>query len=645
MPPTLALTAFLAADAEVEVRAQRPAASASERQLDAEQLATLPGRSADELLRALPGLHIAAHGGRGKAWQFLLRGFDGGHGGDLAVRLEGVPLNEPSNTHGHGYLDLGLIPPLLVEGMTLRPGPFGAQAGDFATAGQAELSLGLAQPGGLVRAGAGSDRSGALTLAWRPPEAPAGSFVLAEAEAGLGVGESRAWRLGRAAAGWEGQVHGRSVRAWALAHDGAFESPGALREEDLVSGERSFYDAYPGSGGGRSTRALGALSAEGGSASTLWQATAWVGARSLRLDQNFTGWSRDPVHGDATRQTAAQRGGGARGELWAQPGPRLGLRGGAELRLDAVQQAEQGLDAAGQLWGQASTLDAGVLDGGAWLGLGAQPAPWLRVEPAVRGAVLAVAPDEQSAAWAPVLAPRLTVALTPEGPGSVVLSAGRGYRSADARAATPGGRLPVTTCDALELGGGLQLGPRLELRAAGFGSWLSDELVFDHLSARTLNSGATRRVGAYGGLVWSPRSELALSLDLTLSDGRFTATGEPIPYAPRALGVLGLSTQALPIGPVALTGGVRAWALAPRALPGGFWSRPTAAVDLSARVDHGAWSLELDVDNALGTRWRDGEYLYTSWWDTSQPRSELPARHFTAGAPFAARLSIGRRFG
>lgn len=153
MPPTLALTAFLAADAEVEVRAQRPAASASERQLDAEQLATLPGRSADELLRALPGLHIAAHGGRGKAWQFLLRGFDGGHGGDLAVRLEGVPLNEPSNTHGHGYLDLGLIPPLLVEGMTLRPGPFGAQAGDFATAGQAELSLGLAQPGGLVRAG------------------------------------------------------------------------------------------------------------------------------------------------------------------------------------------------------------------------------------------------------------------------------------------------------------------------------------------------------------------------------------------------------------------------------------------------------------------------------------------------------------
>jgi outer membrane receptor protein involved in Fe transport len=43
--------------------------------------------------------------------------------------------------------------------------------------------------------------------------------------------------------------------------------------------------------------------------------------------------------------------------------------------------------------------------------------------------------------------------------------------------------------------------------------------------------------------------------------------------------------------------------------------------------------LRFDVQNLLDARWRDGEFVYASRWDTSQATSLLPARQFTAGTP------------
>jgi len=168
-------------DAPLEVLAEseRVRQSASERHLDRTELRALPGRSAEDVLRALPGLHLSTHGGRGKASQFLLRGFDAVHGSDLAVDVDGVPLNEPSNSHAHGYLDLHVLPRVLLDRAELRPGTFSPSIGDFAVAGSTSLHLGLAEPGGWAGVGAGTDRSAQATLAWRPRQAPAGTFLLA----------------------------------------------------------------------------------------------------------------------------------------------------------------------------------------------------------------------------------------------------------------------------------------------------------------------------------------------------------------------------------------------------------------------------------------------------------------------------------
>ncbi len=146
-------------DEELVVEDERPRETASESVLEGEALEAFPARSADELLQAMPGLHQSAHGGHGKAYQYFVRGFDAVHGADLAVILAGIPLNEPGNVHGHGYLDLHFLPTVLGRSVDLHKGSSRAEVGDFGVAASADFHLGLAEPGLLTPVGGGPDRS------------------------------------------------------------------------------------------------------------------------------------------------------------------------------------------------------------------------------------------------------------------------------------------------------------------------------------------------------------------------------------------------------------------------------------------------------------------------------------------------------
>ena len=70
-----------------------------------------PAKSAQEILRIVPGLFIAQHQGGGKAEQIFLRGFDIDHGTDVNISVDGLPVNMVSHAHGQGYADLHFIIP------------------------------------------------------------------------------------------------------------------------------------------------------------------------------------------------------------------------------------------------------------------------------------------------------------------------------------------------------------------------------------------------------------------------------------------------------------------------------------------------------------------------------------------------------
>jgi len=100
-----------------------------------------PVVSSQEVLRSVPGLFIGQHAGGGKAEQIFLRGFDIDHGTDIAISVEGMPVNMVSHAHGQGYADLHFIIPETIEDIDYNKGPYYADKGNLNTAGYIDFRL------------------------------------------------------------------------------------------------------------------------------------------------------------------------------------------------------------------------------------------------------------------------------------------------------------------------------------------------------------------------------------------------------------------------------------------------------------------------------------------------------------------------
>jgi hypothetical protein len=80
--------------------------------------------------------------------------------------------------------------------------------------------------------------------------------------------------------------------------------------------------------------------------------------------------------------------------------------------------------------------------------------------------------------------------------------------------------------------------------------------------------------------------------------------------------------------------------LGPRPLPFDEHSQTVFLADAQAGARWGDVGVRLDVRNVLDARWRDGEFVYSSRFDAAGPASLVPARHFTAGSPRTASLTL-----
>ncbi|MDZ4375992.1 MAG: TonB-dependent receptor [Phenylobacterium sp.] len=85
----------------------------------------------EQLFREVPGMNARDYHLSGVANQIVLRGFgNGGHGGDLGMVIDGIPLNE-ANSHADGYVDTNVLTPLEIGGFTVYRGPVSAMYGNF----------------------------------------------------------------------------------------------------------------------------------------------------------------------------------------------------------------------------------------------------------------------------------------------------------------------------------------------------------------------------------------------------------------------------------------------------------------------------------------------------------------------------------
>src|SRR4029450_2575933 len=155
--------------APVVVTAPPPVSSSSEMLIPGRDFELRPqGRPAD-VLRYVPGLILGQHQGGGKSEQYILRGFDADHGTDVALFVDGLPINLRSHAHGQGYADQHFVIPETLKQVDAFKGPYFVEFGDFATAGAFNFVTLDTVPENLVSA-AGGNRG---TPRYPPPLSPA----------------------------------------------------------------------------------------------------------------------------------------------------------------------------------------------------------------------------------------------------------------------------------------------------------------------------------------------------------------------------------------------------------------------------------------------------------------------------------------
>lgn len=148
--PTAPPSAATSADTEgqlneVTVTAQRlqligQSTTASQGVVTGIEVNLVPAFRPAQVLETVPGLDITTHSGEGKANQYLMRGYNLDHGTDLAIFVDGMPINEPTHAHGQGYTDINFLIPQLVGNVTYTKGTYYADVGDFGSVGSVHIN-------------------------------------------------------------------------------------------------------------------------------------------------------------------------------------------------------------------------------------------------------------------------------------------------------------------------------------------------------------------------------------------------------------------------------------------------------------------------------------------------------------------------
>jgi len=623
------------------------------------EIDTMPKRGAEDLLRHIPGMHIVQHGGQGKGYQFYLRGFDAVHGADIETMLGDVPLNEVSNVHAHGYLDLAFIIPEAVDSVDATKGSYRLEQGNFGTAGSIRYRLGVPQRGTRATYEFGSTLRHRLSLVHAPSTRSDDTFLAVELMDDQGYGQRRhAQRVSTIGQAELYRGRGTTVTAMGAVYAARFDLPGTVRLDDVRRGDVGLYGSYTDDSRGESSRAIVSSTVETDRERVRSRTTAWVQARRLDLDENFTGDLLFEDVGDRHRQFHNVVSPGVSTEVDVRVHPRVEIPVFARWQVDVAEQSIDQLTTDGRAWDTPQDLAFAQHALGFGTGVRATPASWMQVEAGGRVDVFATTVRDRvqgrdfSGATAAV-SPRATTKFMPLQRWQLFAAYGRGVRSPEVRAFTlpeqapenedvsryAGGSARVTKSDSVEVGTRVQ--PSVfDIGVAGFGTWIDRESVFDHVSGFNVERSATQRLGVEADVQLHPTSWFDVGADVTWARGRFRDSGDAIPGAPPLI----VTAKASLSHPKGWRAGVRWFVLGARPLSYGAVAAPTTVLDLNVGYRYRWAQLDLSIDNLWNQQWREGEYHFASHWGADRPRSQLPTVHAVAGNPITARIALTLHF-
>jgi len=245
--------------------------------IDASTIQVTPANSPYDMLRQAAGLEVHQQGqGPGFASDASLRGFSSDHSTDLALWIDGVPINEPINGHAEGYNDFSVLFPGGVSDIDVVRGPTSAFFGNFALAGVVNVRTLERMRGTQFTAEGGSFGTGNAMLLTGFDHGARGGGVLGaryqhedgfRPNAGFDLGQGHARIVHDIAPGW-------TIDAGSELYGTHWHSAGFLSEDEFTARD---YDIVSNpSDGGFKQRGQERVSLRFISNALLWRTTAYA---------------------------------------------------------------------------------------------------------------------------------------------------------------------------------------------------------------------------------------------------------------------------------------------------------------------------------------------------------------------------------
>lgn len=622
-------------------------------------LQTTPVNSSQEILRKVPGLFIGQHAGGGKAEQIFLRGFDIDHGTDIAISVDGMPVNMVSHAHGQGYADLHFVIPETVEKIDFGKGPYYANKGDFATAGyvafqtkdkleNSSIGLEIGQFNTLRTVGMfnllGNQKKQSAYIATE--------YILTDGPFDSPQNFNRINLLGKYSA-----ILSDNSKFSILASrfSSKWDASGQIPQRLVDNGTISRFGSVDDTEGGNTSRTnFNASLSKPIDENTFLKANAFYSNYQFELYSNFTFFLEDPINGDQIRQKENRNIYGMNAELNKKTklnDVNLSLQYGVGFRADATTNTELS-----HTLNRSTTLQQiklGDIDESNLFSYLNSEFNFgkLIINPAIRVDYFKfnyqdkLTTDYKTQSESKVkFSPKLNFIYTENNNLQFFVKSGMGFHSNDTRVVVQNsGKQILPTAIGTDIGTIWKPFPRLIVNSALWYLYLEQEFVYVGDAGIIEPSGKSKRMGAELGLRYQLNDWLYLDTDANYTYAR--SIEEPkgqnyIPLAPDFTSTGGLSFQKLN----GFSGGIRYRYLKSRPAneDNSIVAKGYFVSDFNINYKVKNISFGIVIDNLFNTKWNETQFATESRLQNES--ASVEEIHFTPGTPFYAKGKITYTF-
>lgn len=619
-----------------------------------------PVKSSQEILRKVPGLLIGQHAGGGKAEQIFLRGFDIDHGTDVAISVDGMPVNMVSHAHGQGYADLHFVIPETIDNINFGKGPYYADKGDFNTAGFVDLNLKKSIDKSMLSYEAGQFNTNRFVGLFNILESSkSDAYIASELYLTDGPFDSpqnfnRINILGR----YHYKDIGKEELTLTASHfQSKWDASGQIPQRAIDQGIIGRFGAIDDTEGGQTSRTNLMLNHTKFLGEDQFLKTrAFVSKYDFELFSNFTFFLEDPINGDQIRQYEDRTIMGAETifeqiNIAVGTDDRFKYSAGLGFRHDNVDDVSLAHTLNRKtILEQYAFGDIDETNIYSFINGEYTTGNWT-FNPSVRldyfkfdyENKLSEAYDNKSESKA-IVSPKLNTIYTFNRNWQMFLKTGLGFHSNDARVVTANeGQEILPKAYGLDLGTIIKPTDKMVLNATLWGLLLDQEFVYVGDAGIVEPSGKTRRVGVEVGARYQMLDWLYFYSDVNYTYAR--STEEPdgedyIPLAPDFTAVGGLLITDLGN----FSGNLNYRYLGDRAANevNSIVAEGYFVTDLNLNYEIKNWTIGLIVENLFDTEWNETQFATES--RIFNETASVEEIHFTPGTPFYLRGKVAVSF-